>query len=67
MIAQWSVGSRVMLRKVHPCGSYEWLVYRVGADIGIRCVQCGRRLLMERAELEKRSKTVSEPGHNRLD
>ena len=67
MIAQWTVGSRVVLRKVHPCGSYEWQVYRVGADIGIRCVQCGRRLLMERAALEKRARSVSGTGTGGID
>ena len=59
MIMQWSVGDLVTLRKVHPCGSYQWEVYRVGADIGIRCTVCGRRLLMERRALEKRAKKVA--------
>ena len=58
MIIQWSVGDLVTLRKVHPCGSYQWEVYRVGADIGIRCTTCGRRILMERRVLEKRVKQL---------
>ena len=58
MIMEWSVGNVVTLRKVHPCGSYQWEVYRVGADIGIRCTQCGRRVLMERRVLEKRVKQI---------
>lgn len=60
MIMEWSVGDLVTLRKVHPCGSYQWEVYRVGADIGIRCTVCGRRLLMERRALEKRAKKVAQ-------
>ena len=55
---EWVLGDLVTLRKVHPCGSYEWEVCRVGADIGIRCMICGRRLLMERRVLEKRAKKV---------
>ena len=62
MIMEWSVGDLVTLHKVHPCSSYQWEVYRVGADIGIRCIVCGRRLMMERRALEKRAKQVT-PSH----
>lgn len=51
---EWKVGDVVTLRKVHPCGGYSWEVYRVGADIGIRCATCGRRVMLERRALEKR-------------
>jgi hypothetical protein len=44
------------LRKPHPCGGYDWEVTRLGADIGLRCLQCNRRLLLERAVLERRVK-----------
>ena len=44
------------LRKPHPCGGFDWEVTRLGADIGLRCLQCGRRVLLERAALEKRLK-----------
>jgi hypothetical protein len=46
----------VRLRKPHACGGYEWMVTRLGADIGIVCRQCGRRVLLERRTLEKRLK-----------
>ena len=58
MVDELRLGDLVRLRKVHPCGSFEWEVVRVGADIRIRCLVCGRRLLMSRSELEKRTKTV---------
>jgi len=48
----------VRLRKPHPCGSYEWRVVRVGADIGLKCQVCGRRVLMDRQTFKKRVKTV---------
>jgi hypothetical protein len=48
----------VRLRKPHPCGSYEWRVVRIGADIGIKCQVCGRRILMNRRAFKKRVKTV---------
>jgi hypothetical protein len=55
-ILEISLGDVVRLRKPHPCGGYEWEVTRLGADIGLRCVQCGRRLMLERAVLERRIK-----------
>ena len=53
------VGDRVCLRKPHPCGGYVWEVTRIGADIGIRCVTCGRRVMLPRAKLEKQVKSIS--------
>jgi len=48
----------VRLRKPHPCGSTDWRVVRLGADIGLKCEGCGRRVLLPRSELERRIKTV---------
>lgn len=56
------VGDRVALRKAHPCGSYEWIVYRVGADIGLRCTGCERTVLLSRGVFNKRLKRVIEPA-----
>lgn len=58
MPTDFQLGDIIRLRKVHPCGSYEWEVVRLGADIGIRCCGCSRRVLLERRELEHRIKTV---------
>lgn len=52
----------VRLRKPHPCGSYDWTVVRVGADIGIRCLTCGRRVLLPRRTIEKRLKLFVSRG-----
>jgi len=55
-----NVGDVVRLRKPHPCGSYEWKVVRVGADIGIKCLKCQRRVLLKRSTFDRRLKaTVS--------
>jgi hypothetical protein len=48
------LGDVVRLRRAHPCGSSEWLVDRLGADIGLRCQGCGRHVLLERRHLESR-------------
>ena len=51
------LGDVVRLRKPHPCGGYDWEVVRLGADIGIRCLGCKRRVLLDRSAFEKRVKT----------
>ncbi len=56
------IGDLLRLRKPHPCGGFEWRVYRLGADIGIRCVTCGHPVLMARRDLEKRMKKILERG-----
>jgi hypothetical protein len=48
------LGDVVRLRRAHPCGASEWLVDRLGADIGLRCQGCGRHVLLERRQLETR-------------
>ena len=48
------LGDVVRLRRTHPCGSRDWLVDRLGADIGLRCHGCGRHVLLERRQLESR-------------
>ena len=48
------LGDVVRLRRAHPCGSSDWLVDRLGADIGLRCQGCGRHVLLERRQLESR-------------
>ena len=58
MPEQIQVDDLVRLRKPHPCGSYEWRVVRIGADIGLKCQVCGRRVLMSRSTFKKRLKTV---------
>ena len=56
------LGDVVRLRKMHPCGSYEWEVVRLGADIGIKCQKCHRRVLLERRNFERRVKTFVSRG-----
>ncbi|MCJ7522253.1 MAG: DUF951 domain-containing protein [Dehalococcoidia bacterium] len=56
------LGDIVRLRKKHPCGSYDWQVVRLGADIGIKCQGCNRRVLLERRVFERRVKAVISQG-----
>jgi len=52
----------VRLRKPHPCGSFDWTVVRLGADIGLRCHGCGHKVLLPRRTLEKRLKSFLQRG-----
>jgi len=62
VIMEIRLGDVVRLRKQHPCGGFEWEVVRLGADIGIRCQTCSRRVLLERSVFEKRVKTFISRG-----
>ena len=61
-IVDFRLDDVVELRKPHPCGGRHWMVVRLGADIGLRCLTCGHRVLLERRVLERRMKTFRERG-----
>jgi len=50
------VGDVITLRKAHPCGEKRWRVVRIGADIGLECLGCGRKIMLSRRELGLRIK-----------
>ncbi len=55
---EYKLGSRVVMKKQHPCGTNEFEITRVGADIKIKCVNCGRNILLPRVEFNKKVKKV---------
>ncbi|MEL7562885.1 DUF951 domain-containing protein [Dehalogenimonas sp. 4OHTPN] len=61
-MVDFKLNDTLRLRKPHPCGGYEWKVFRIGADIGIICLTCDRRLLIPRFDLEKRFKNFISRG-----
>lgn len=52
----------VQTRKPHPCGGDTWRVVRVGAEIGMRCLTCDRRVMLPRATFERRIKRFVSRG-----
>jgi hypothetical protein len=58
MLPDLQLNDTVRMRKAHPCGSEEWKVTRLGADIGLECIGCGRRVMLTRRELVHRTKTI---------
>jgi hypothetical protein len=64
MLPDLKLDDVVHLRKVHPCGSYEWTVVRLGADIGLVCRGCNRRVMLTRRDLLRRLKRVVVKGED---
>ena len=56
MLPDLQVDDILRLKKPHPCGGYTWKVTRLGADIRLECVTCGRRVILSRRELRNRLK-----------
>jgi hypothetical protein len=58
LITEFNLGDIVETRKQHPCGSKEWEIIRVGADIKIKCLGCGRIVMLPRPKFEKSVKKI---------
>ncbi len=58
-----NLGDVVQMRKPHPCGGDTWRVVRLGAEIGIRCLTCDRKVLLPRSTFERRVKRFVEHGN----
>ena len=54
----YTLGSKVIMKKTHPCGSNEWEIIRLGADIKIQCCNCGRTVMLSRIDFNKKIKKV---------
>lgn len=67
MLPDLNLNDIVRLRKPHPCGGYEWKVVRLGADIGLECLTCGRRVLLARRILARRLKNIVSSLENGQD
>lgn len=55
---EYKLDSVVMMKKQHPCGTNEWLITRVGADIKIKCIACGHTVMLSRVDFNKKLKKV---------
>jgi len=52
------LGDIVETKKVHPCGTKEWEVIRVGADVKIKCLGCARIVMLPRVKFDKSVKKI---------
>ena len=58
MVKNFNLGDIAQMKKQHPCGSYEWEIIRLGADIKIKCKGCSRIVMLPRSDFEKRLKKI---------
>lgn len=58
MDKEYKLGSIVIMKKEHPCGENKWEIVRIGADIKIKCLKCGRNIMLPRIEFNKKLKKV---------
>ncbi len=57
MLPDLELNDILKLRKTHPCGEDRWKVIRLGADIKIECLGCGRQIMLPRRKLARSLKT----------
>ena len=56
----YKLNSKVIMKKNHPCGTNLWLITRLGVDIKIKCINCGREIMLPRIDFEKKLKKIVE-------
>lgn len=61
---EYDVNDIVEMKKGHPCGSNEWKIIRIGADVKIKCVNCGRIIMMPKMKFDKGLKKVLNKAEN---
>lgn len=54
----YNLGDKVIMKKAHPCGSSEFEIIRLGADIKIKCTNCSRVIMLPRVDFNKKIKKV---------
>lgn len=54
----YDIDTIVEMKKPHPCGTNEWKIIRMGMDIKIKCINCGRSIMIPRKEFEKKLKKI---------
>lgn len=59
---EYQLNDRVIMKKGHPCGANEWEIIRLGVDIKIKCLNCGRTVMIPRIEFNKKIKKVIKDG-----
>ena len=62
-IPKFDKGDTLIMKKKHPCGCDKFAVLRIGADFRIKCIQCGREVMLERVKVEKNIKKIFKIFH----
>ena len=54
----YNLGTKVVMKKPHACGTNEWVITRVGVDIKLKCINCNREIMMDRLDFEKKLRRI---------
>ncbi len=57
---QYKLNSIVLMKKPHPCKNDIFQITRLGVDIKIKCMNCGRSIMLSRIDFDKKIKKVME-------
>ena len=57
-VIEFNLNDEVIMKKPHACKTNLWTITRNGADIKIKCNNCGREILMDRLEFMRKLKKV---------
>ena len=63
----YNLNDQVLMKKQHACGTNNWIITRVGADIKIKCINCNREIMMDRLEFEKKLKRIEKNETNQTN
>ena len=61
----YNLNDHVIMKKPHACKFNDWIITRVGVDIKLKCANCGRQIMMDRLEFEKKLKKVIGDDHEK--
>jgi len=62
MLMDIRINDRLTMKKPHPCGSFTWVVTRIGMDFKMRCDGCGHLVMLPRSKVEKNIKKIERDG-----
>lgn len=61
---QIAVGDILVMKKNHPCGANRFEVLRIGMDFKLRCLGCGREMMIPRSKAEKNVRRIEQNGED---
>ncbi|WEV40026.1 DUF951 domain-containing protein [Lactobacillus sp. ESL0684] len=54
----YDLADTVQMKKPHACQTNNWEILRIGADIRLKCMGCGRVLMMPRMKFNHNLKKI---------
>jgi len=58
LIETYELNDIVKMKKMHPCGEDRWCIIRTGMDVKIKCLKCGRIVMLPHEEFIKKAKRI---------